>query len=167
MYGLTSKNWAEVHESSWKEGGNILWARGRVIILMGKPTETATLSVWEHRDSGQTGREPAWDWTKPTVSGWQVYNLVFYGAPSNGTRICLWRMSSLWNVFPIVEYLVQTGCRREEFGSTSTWYAMLCWFSWDTSPHLNGDGGEMNGGIEGRQVEGLGGEEGWESMDGM
>ena len=51
-----------------------------VKIIMGKPTETAELSMLELTDSGLTVGELAWDPCSPSISGLQLCDVSSYEA---------------------------------------------------------------------------------------
>ena len=59
-------------------------SREGVKILMGKPTETDDVNLWEFTNSGQTAREPAWGPHRLSASGGQLCRVVFCGVLAVG-----------------------------------------------------------------------------------
>ena len=74
---------AEIHSQALSRDQGVLQKKGRkdctsqqVKIMMGKATETADLSSWEHMDSRPIIREPALDRPRPFAYVWQLCSLV-------------------------------------------------------------------------------------------
>ena len=59
--------------------------------MVGKPTETADLSLWELMDSRQTDRKPPWDQPGPLHVCYRF--VVVSHCSSSEIRTCLWNLA--------------------------------------------------------------------------
>lgn len=92
------------------------------------------------------------------------------GSPSNGIRTCLWHLNWLfgtkipkWVPLPILD----VGAEGSLVLSQCDVPCCVDSLPWEACPFLNGDEGGEHGGVEGKCGEGMGKEEGGESMVGM
>lgn len=94
----TVKHQAKLWESSWWEGGGIIWASG-VKIIPGISTKIPDLSTCELAYSRQTAGETAWYWTNE----WQFCSLFWLRGPWKcDQNLPLIYVLAFWIPFPML-----------------------------------------------------------------
>lgn len=84
-------------------------------------------------------REPAWHWPRHSA-----YSCLLVGLLTVGTGAFSDSSTGFWNPTPHIgspcPILIQGG---GVLSRTAMWYAMFCWYSWETCPFLNRNGGGL------------------------
>lgn len=86
-----------------------------------------------------------------SVSSYKLKSAVF-GITNSGTRTCFRCISWFFGIYCLWWDASASLDKGQELGPASTWYAVLCWLSWEALPLLNG---------EERGVDGRGGRRDW------
>lgn len=98
MQRSAAKHWAEFQKLHWRDYRGIVWARWGIQVHNGEIHRDNWPEFSEHIGSQQTAQNPAWDWPRPSLSGWQPCTFVFCGSFSGRTRPALGCMTWLfWN----------------------------------------------------------------------